>query len=76
MSHKVLFHIPNPFKKRYPYEPTGPQLVWLTRKDQYRDGRDCNRPIGSHYLLMLYGFDGRVKWHWEINVLHRMHRPQ
>jgi len=76
MSHKVLLAIRNPFIKHDPLYVSKPCLVWLTREDQYRDGRDSNRVIGSHYLLMVYGFKGNVKWHWEWNVLHRMHRPR
>ena len=75
MAHKVLLAIPNPFVKTYPFQGSKPCFVWLTREDQYRDGRDSNRVIGSHYLLMVYDFKGRVKWHWEWEVLHRMHRP-
>lgn len=74
MSHKVLLAIRNPFVKTYPYQVSKPCFVWLTREDQYNDGRDSNRPIGSHYLLMFYGLKGNVKWHFEFNVLNRMHR--
>jgi len=73
MSHKVLFKVPNPFRKTYPGQASKPCFVWLTREDQYCDGRNENAPIGSHYLLMLYGLDGRVKLHYELNVLNRMH---
>jgi hypothetical protein len=75
MSHKVLIALRNPFVKWDRGFASKPCLVWLTREDQYHDGRDENRIIGSHYLLMIYGFKGLVKWHWELNVLHRMHRP-
>lgn len=76
MAHKVLLAIPNPFVKVPPEIVTRPCFVWLTREDRYRDGRDGNRVIGSHYLLMFYGFNGKVKCHFELNVLNRMHRPR
>ena len=76
MAHKVLIAIPNPFMKVPPEIVTRPCFVWLTREDQYRDGRDSNRVIGSHYLLMFYGFNGKIKWHFEFDVLNRMHRPR
>jgi len=74
MAHKVLIALRNPFVKWDRRYASKPCLVWLTREDQYHDGRCENRVIGSHYLLMFYGLKGRVKWHYELNVLHRMHR--
>jgi hypothetical protein len=75
MSHKVLIALRNPFVKWDRRFVSKPCLVWLTR-DEYRDGRDDNRVIGNQYLLMINGFMGRVKWHYELSVLHRMHRPR
>lgn len=76
MAHKVLIAIRNPFVKWDKRYVSKPCLVWLTRKTNYRDGRDSGRAIGSHYLLMFYGFKGQVKWHYELNILHRMHKPR
>lgn len=69
-DHKVLLAIPNPFQKRYPYEPTGPQLLWLTRQRGYDDGRGIPT---THYLLLFYKLDGSVKYHFEFNVFDRKH---
>lgn len=74
--HRVLIALRNPFIKWDRTYASKPCLVWLTRETNYRDGRDSGRAIGTHYLLLIYGFNGRVKWHWELNVLHRMHAPR
>jgi len=72
-AHKVLLAIRNPFIKTYPYQGSKPCFVWLTR-DEYADGRNGGGPIGTQYLLLLYGLKGTVKYHFELNVLNRMHR--
>lgn len=74
-AHRVLIALRNPFVEWDRCYVSKPCLVWLTR-DEYRDGRDENRVIGHQYLLLIYGFGGKVKWHYELSVLHRMHRPR
>lgn len=69
-----MLAVTNPFVKAYPNQGSRPCLVWLTREDQYVDGRDGGKVIGSHYLLMLHRPDGTVWKHLELNVLNRMHR--
>lgn len=71
-DHKVLFALRNPFKKKAPFAPTGPQLVWATRQHLPDEGRGIP---ATKYLLLLYGFNGRVKRHFEFLVFDRKQRP-
>lgn len=72
-DHKVLLAIPNPFIKHDKRYASKPCLVWLTRQRGVDDGRGI---LGTHYLLLLYRFDGRVKHHYEFTAFDRKPRHE